>query len=93
MLSSTDARVRGAAFALLEASNPGLRRDRGLFMEIVRFIWDANPTYEVYREFSRRHLFACYKVHEIVLARQRLEKQRRGNATPHQASGSDARDG
>jgi hypothetical protein len=92
MLSSKDARVRGAAFALLEASNPRLRRDRGLFMEIVRFIWDANPTYEVYREFSRRHLFACYKVHEIVLARQRLEKQGRPNTSPDQAEGSEALD-
>ncbi len=55
MLASEDARVRRAAFTLLEASNPKLRRNSELFMELVRFIWDANPSYEVYREFSQRH--------------------------------------
>jgi hypothetical protein len=55
MLASQDANVRRAAFILLEASNPKLRRRSELFMEVVRFIWDANPSYEVYREFSRRH--------------------------------------
>jgi len=55
MLASQDANVRRAAFTLLEASNPKLRRRSELFMEVVRFIWDANPSYEVYREFSRRH--------------------------------------
>jgi len=53
-----DARVRRAAFTLLEASNPKLRRDGELFMEIIRFIWDANPSYDVYREFSKRHTAA-----------------------------------
>jgi hypothetical protein len=24
-------------------------------MEVVRFIWDANPSYDVYLEFRRRH--------------------------------------
>jgi hypothetical protein len=57
MLSSKDARVRRAAFILLEASNPRLRKDTEIFMEIVRFIWDANPSYDVYREFSKRHLY------------------------------------
>jgi len=57
MLSSKDARVRRAAFILLEASNPRLRKDSEIFMEIVRFIWDANPSYDVYREFSKRHLY------------------------------------
>jgi hypothetical protein len=57
MLGSKDARVRRAAFTLLEASNPRLRKDSKIFMEIVRFIWDANPSYDLYREFSRRHLF------------------------------------
>ena len=62
MLSSKDARVRRAAFTLLEASNPRLRRNSDLFMEIVRFIWDANPSYDVYREFSKRHLFVPRRV-------------------------------
>lgn len=59
MLASEHVHVRRAAFVLLEASNPKLRKNSELFMEIVRFIWDANPCYEVYREFSRRH-FAWY---------------------------------
>jgi len=57
MLGSKDQRVRRAAFTLLEASNPRLRKDSKIFMEIVRFIWDANPSYDLYREFSRRHLY------------------------------------
>jgi hypothetical protein len=56
LLGSKDARVRRAAFTLLEASNPRLRRNSELFLEIIRFIWDANPSYDVYREFSKRHL-------------------------------------
>ena len=55
MLRSKDARVRRAAFTLLEASNPRLRRDGELFMEVTRFIWAANPSYDVYQEFYRRH--------------------------------------
>ena len=55
MLGSEDADVRRAAYTLLEASNPKLRRNSELFMELVRFIWNANPSYEVYREFSKRH--------------------------------------
>jgi len=55
LLGSQDAHVRRAAFTLLEASNPRLRRNSAIFMEVARFIWDANPSYEVYREFSRRH--------------------------------------
>ena len=58
MLASQDASLRRAAFILLEASNPSLRKSSELFIEIVRFIWDANPSYDVYREFSRRHFFA-----------------------------------
>jgi hypothetical protein len=57
MLGSKDARVRRAAFTLLEASNPRLRKDSKIFMEIVRFIWDADPSYDLYLEFSRRHLY------------------------------------
>jgi hypothetical protein len=64
MLRSKDIRVRRAAFTLLEASNPRLRRDSALFMEIVQFIWNANRSYEVYQEFSKRHLFVRrHKVH------------------------------
>ena len=57
MLASKDARVRRAAFTLLEGSNPRLRRNSELFIEIARFIWDANPSYDVYLEFSKRNLF------------------------------------
>jgi hypothetical protein len=74
MLGSKDARVRRAAFTLLEASNPTLRRDSELFLEIIRFIWDANPSYDVYREFSKRHLLVPYKVHELISARLKIEK-------------------
>ena len=59
MLASERADVRRAAFVLLEATNPKLRRNSELFMEVVRFIWDANPSYEVYREFSGRHFAWC----------------------------------
>jgi hypothetical protein len=81
MLRSGDAQVRRAAFTLLEGSNPRLRRDGELFMEIVRFIWDANPSYDVYREFSKRHLFLRYKVHELISARLRMEKQEQRRVT------------
>jgi hypothetical protein len=57
MLASENVRVRCAAYTLLEACNPKLRRDSELFMEIVRFIWDANPSYDIYLEFSQRNLF------------------------------------
>ena len=85
MLGSKDARVRRAAFTLLEASNPTLRRDSELFIEIMRFIWDANPSYDVYREFSQRHLYVPYKVHELIAARLKAEKRRqqRAPAPPH----------
>ena len=76
MLGSNDARVRRAAFTLLEASNPTLRRDSELFIEIMRFIWDANPSYDVYREFSQRHHYVPYKVHELIAARLEAEKRR-----------------
>ena len=90
MLASDDARVRRAAFALLEASNPRLRKDGELFFEIVRFIWDANPSYEVYQEFSRRHLFTPYKVHELVIWRLKMEKRRRESGLTDQRT-EDAR--
>jgi hypothetical protein len=75
LLRSNDARVRHAAFTLLERSNPRLRTNSELFIEITRFIWDANPSYEVYNEFTKRHFQAGYKVHELISARIKMEKQ------------------
>ena len=82
LLRSKDARVRRAAFTLLETSNPRLRRNSELFIEITRFIWDANPSYDVYREFTKRHFQARYKVHELIGAR--LNKSNR--APPRRSS-------
>ena len=62
MLASKEARVRRAAFTLLEGSNPKLRRNSELLIEIARLIWDANPSYDVYLEFSKRNLFVQDKV-------------------------------
>jgi hypothetical protein len=78
LLRSKDAGVRRAAFTLLEMSNPRLRRNSELFVEITRFIWAANPSYDVYHEFTKRHFQAPYKVHELVSARIKLEKQSAG---------------
>jgi hypothetical protein len=80
MLRSKEARVRHAAFTLLETSNPSLRRDSAVFMEITRFIWDANPSYDVFREFNQRHLLIRHKVHELILARLELEKKEKQSA-------------
>jgi hypothetical protein len=80
LLRSKDARVRRAAFILLETSNPTLRRNSEVFLEIIRFIWDANPSYDVYREFCKRHLAAPYKVHELISARLQIEKRERQSA-------------
>jgi len=80
MLASKDARVRRAAYTLLEASNPGLRRNSELFLEIIRFIWEANPSYDIYREFNKRHLIVPYKVHELISARLKVEKQEQQRA-------------
>ena len=83
MLSSKDARVRRAAFTLLEASNPTLRSDSELFFEIIRFIWDANPSYDMYREFCQRHhLLVPFKVHELISARIKLEKREQQQTAP-----------
>jgi hypothetical protein len=76
LLRSKDARVRRAAFTLLETSNPRLRRNSELFIEITRFIWDANPSYDVYQEFTKRHFQARYKVHELIGARLKIEKRK-----------------
>src|SRR5262245_26306149 len=75
LLRSNDARVRRAAFTLLEGSNPRLRTNSELFVEITRFIWDANPSYDVYHEFTKRHFQAGYKVHELISARLKQNKQ------------------
>jgi len=75
LLCSKDERVRRAAFILLETSNPTLRRNSEVFLEIIRFIWNANPNYDVYREFSKRHMLVPYKVHELISARLKIEKQ------------------
>jgi hypothetical protein len=80
MLASKDARVRRAAFTLLEASNPTLRINSELFVEITRFIWDANPSYDVYQEFNKRHLIVRYKVHDLIAARLKIVKQEQQRA-------------
>jgi hypothetical protein len=72
--------VRRAAFILLETSNPTLRRNSEVFLEIIRFIWNANPNYDVYREFSKRHLLVPYKVHELISARLKIEKREQQSA-------------
>jgi hypothetical protein len=69
--------VRRAAFILLETSNSTLRRNSEVFLEIIRFIWEANPSYNVYREFSQRHMLVPYKVHELISARLKIEKRER----------------
>src|SRR6266403_6116105 len=76
LLHSKDARVRRAAFTLLETSNPRLRRSSELFIEITRFIWDANPSYDVYQEFTKRHFQVRYKVHELISTGLKIEKQK-----------------
>jgi hypothetical protein len=75
LLRSKDARVRRAAFTLLERSNPGLRTSSEVFVEITRFIWDANPSYEVYQEFTKRHFQVSYRVHELISARLKIDEQ------------------
>jgi hypothetical protein len=80
LLRSKDARVRHAAFTLLERSNPRLRTNSELFVEITRFIWDANPSYDVYQEFTKRHFQVSYKVHELISARVKTEKQEKQSA-------------
>jgi hypothetical protein len=93
LLRSKDARVRRAAFTLLETSNPKLRRNSELFIEITRFIWDANPSYEVYREFTKRHFQARYKVHELIGARLKMENQKKRAAEDHLTDNTRHREG
>lgn len=92
MLASRDARVRRAAYTLLEASNPALRRNSELFLEIIRFIWEANPSYDIYREFNKRHLIVPYKVHELISARLKVEKQEQLRAAVDQRTDETRRD-
>jgi hypothetical protein len=80
LLRSKDARVRRAAFTLLETSNPQFRRNSELFVEITRFIWNANPSYEVYQEFTKRHFQVRFKVHELISARLKVENQEKQRA-------------
>ena len=84
LLRSKDARVRRAAFILLETSNPSLRRNSEVFLEVIRFIWNANPNYDVYREFSKRHLLVPFKVHELISARLKIEKREQQSAVVEQ---------
>jgi hypothetical protein len=88
LLRSKDVRVRRAAFTLLERSNPRLRKSSELFVEITRFIWDANPSYDVYHEFTKRHFQAPYKVQELINARVNLEKQEKHHAAPEELTDS-----
>jgi hypothetical protein len=92
LLRSNDVRVRNAAFTLLERSNPRLRTNSELFVEIARFIWDANPNYDVYREFTKRHFLAGYRVHELISARIKTEKQAKQSAAADDLSNNTSRD-
>jgi len=88
LLRSKDVRVRRAAFTLLETSNPRLRRNSELFIEITRFIWDANPSYDVYQEFTKRHFQARYKVHELIGARLKIEKRKQQSVAAEELTGN-----
>jgi len=92
LLRSNDPRVRCAAFTLLERSNPKLRKNSELFVEIARFIWDANPSYDLYREFTKRHFQAGYRVHELISARIETEKQTKQGAAADDLSNNTSRD-
>jgi hypothetical protein len=92
LLRSNDPRVRCAAFTLLERSNPRLRTDSELFVEIARFIWNANPSYDVYREFPKRHFQAGYRVHELISARIKTEKRMKQGAAADDLSHTTSRD-
>jgi hypothetical protein len=92
LLRSNDPRVRGAAFTLLERSNPRLRTNRELFVEIARFIWNANPSYDLYREFTKRHFQAGYRVHELISARIKTEKRNNQSAAADDRTNNTSRD-
>src|SRR5213083_2397109 len=65
LLRSKDARVRRAAFTLLETSNPRLRTSSELFVKITRFFWAANPSLTFYQEFTKRHQVG-YRFQELL---------------------------
>jgi hypothetical protein len=88
LLRSKDARVRRAAFTLLETSNPRLRTNGDVFGEVTRFIWDANPSYDVYHEFIKRQFQFDYKVHELISARLEIEKQENQRAAADDLAGN-----
>src|SRR5260370_33847992 len=57
--------------------------------EVVSFSWKSrdsfgtlipNPSYEVYQEFTKRHFQVRYKVHELISARLKIEKQKKQSA-------------
>ena len=54
---------------------PILEQIASSFVEITRFIWDADPSYDLYNEFTKRHFQANYKVHELISARLKIEEQ------------------
>src|SRR5262249_15822884 len=81
LLRSKDARVRRAAFTLLETSNPRLRTNSEVFAEITRFILHPNPSYDVYHEFNRRQFQFNDKVHELISARLKIERQEKQRAS------------
>jgi hypothetical protein len=91
LLRSNDPRVGRAAFTLLERSNPRLRINSELFVEIAQFIWDANPSYDVYREFTKGHFQAGYRVHELISARIKTEKQNNQGAAADDLSNNTSR--
>src|SRR5207237_10571741 len=72
---SSTAQCKGRARSSRRLHNPNLRTSSELFVEITRFIWDANPSYDVYQEFTKRHFQVRYKVHELVSARLKIERQ------------------
>jgi hypothetical protein len=55
--------------------SPSWSENSRLFVEITRFIWDADPSYDLYNEFTKRHFQANYKVHELISARLKIEEQ------------------
>src|SRR5438045_9505096 len=73
----------GLSGALLERSNPTLRRNSRVFVEITQFIWDADPSYDLYNECTKRHFQANYKVHELVSARLKIEEQNKQSGAAH----------
>ena len=67
---------------------PRLRTSSELFVEITRFIWEANPSYDVYQEFTKRHFQVDYKVHELISARMKIEEEKKQSAAPDDLPGN-----